>query len=660
LAEHWPDQATHWSYLSNGSSLVRGDIQHLGTNFRDNQTWLIGDFNGDDLDDVAQMYADPNSETSLFVYHSDGGLLNRSPVQRLEARFADNHRWIVGDFNGDSLDDLVLVYGHRDHGATAWIYASNGSGFDVIARQRLDAGFWEAQRWRSGDFNGDGLDDLVLVYGHAKHGATAWIYTSNGSSFEITRRQRLGAGFWETQRWQTGDFNGDGLDDLLLVYGHAKHGATAWIYTSNGSSFEKTRQQRLDAGFWEAQRWETGDFNGDAFDDLVLVYGHAKHGATAWIYTANGDGFDIAHRQRLKTEFWDTQRWLMADLDGNGLHGLALFDAHKRVHPSLPPLASAESAIVIDQSNGRVLGARQPDVRRPMASTTKIMTGLLVVERIAEGTLELGTIVTVSQNAGSMGDVGQGSRAGGSVMGDINGAAQDSSVGLSPDDTVSIQDLLYGLLLDSGNDAALALAEAVAESEAAFVDLMNTRAAELGLQDTYFANAHGRDPQKVDPDNCPQIDFEDPQCAHYSTARDLARLARTALAQPLFATVVGTRRYETRDWSAQDSANVDSDLDNGNFMIRTDRADNSFLYPNAFGVKTGTTERAGRCLVSAAKAQSPASDSLIAVVLGAANNADRYEDSAIALDHGFETLAAEDAGAGTYAPSVPGTGTLSP
>lgn len=606
LAEQWPDQATHWSYRSNGSSLVRDNIQHLGTNFRDNQTWLIGDFNGDNLDDVAQIYADPNGETSLFVYHSDGVSLDRSPAQRLEARFADNHRWIVGDVNGDSLDDLVLVYGHADHGATAWIYASNGSGFDVIARQRLDAGFWEAQRWQSGDFNGDGLDDLVLVYGHAKHGATAWIYTSNGSGFDISRRQRLGAGFWEAQRWQTGDFNGDGLDDLLLVYGHAKHGATAWIYT------------------------------------------------------ANGDGFDIAHRQRLKTEFWDTQRWLMADLDGDGLHGLALFDAHKRVHPSLPPLASAESAIVIDQSNGRVLGARQPDVRRPMASTTKIMTGLLVVERIAEGTLELGTIVTVSRNAGSMGDVGQGSRAGGSVMGDINGAAQDSSVGLSPDDTVSIQDLLYGLLLDSGNDAALALAEAVAGSESAFVDLMNTRAAELGLRDTHFANAHGRDPQKVDPDNCPEIDFDDPQCAHYSTARDLARLARTALAQPLFATVVGTRRYQTQDWSAQDSANVDSDLDNGNFMIRTDRANNSFLYPNAFGVKTGTTERAGRCLVSAAKAQSPASDSLIAVVLGAANNTDRYEDSAIALDHGFETLAAEDAGAGTYAPSLPGTGTLSP
>lgn len=317
-----------------------------------------------------------------------------------------------------------------------------------------------------------------------------------------------------------------------------------------------------------------------------------------------------------------------------------------------PQLSSARSAIVIDQDTGDELGSRLPDTRRFIGSTTKIMTALLVMEALEAGSVGLDTIVTVSLFAGTMGDVGMGPRSGGSIMGDIDGAAQDASVGLSPGDRVSIQDLLYGLLLDSGNDAAQALAEAVAGTEQVFVSRMNQRASQLGLVNTHYANAHGRDPQRVDPGNCPQPVFDDSSCAHYSTARELARLARIALEKPLFAMIVGSRTYQTLNWSAQFSGTVDSNLDNGNRLIRSDRRDNPYVYPGAFGVKTGTTTLAGRCLVSAADSLKNTRHSVIAVVLGAASNDDRYTDSGRLLDYGFQVLAQETPV--IYAPSMHG------
>ncbi len=222
-----------------------------------------------------------------------------------------------------------------------------------------------------------------------------------------------------------------------------------------------------------------------------------------------------------------------------------------------------------------------------------------------------------------------------------NMKGQDCSAGLSPGDTVSIQDLLYGLLLDSGNDAAIALAEVVAGTELDFVELMNQRADLLGLSNTSFANSHGRDPQKIDKKNCPEVDFDDPKCAHYSTARDLAYLARTALPHPLFATVVSTPTYDTQNWSAQNSTNVDASLDTSNSLIRNSRGNVNF-YPGTVGVKTGTTDLAGECLVAAANGQISSSDSAIAVVLGAMEG-DRYRDAKTVLDFGLNYIRADEA-----------------
>ena len=236
------------------------------------------------------------------------------------------------------------------------------------------------------------------------------------------------------------------------------------------------------------------------------------------------------------------------------------------------PAITAQAAVVLDGTTGRVLYDMGAHQRRAPASTTKIMTALLAIEH---GGLD-DTVVS---------DVDATTMIGSSVM------------GLRPGVPITVRDLLYGLMLPSGNDAAVVLAEHDGGSVAAFVDEMNRKAQELGLQDTHFANPHGLD----SPD-------------HYSSAYDLARLARVAMANPTFAQIVGTQWWHLAPPS-------DYDLHNGNSMLQT--------YPGADGVKIGWTEAAGWTLVASATRDG---HRLFAVVL---NSTDRDADASALLDWAF-------------------------
>lgn len=232
----------------------------------------------------------------------------------------------------------------------------------------------------------------------------------------------------------------------------------------------------------------------------------------------------------------------------------------------LPPL-SAQAALLGDSDTNQVLATANANQARPMASTTKIMTALLALERA-----NLADPVVVSPTA----------LVGGSTM------------GLAAGEVLTVEDLLWGLLLNSGNDAAVALAEHVAGSEAAFVALMNQRAAELGMTATRFANPHGLDA----PD-------------HTSSAYDLWLATQEALKYPLFRQMVATRAYSA----------AGRQLFNQNELLGS--------YPGADGVKTGTTLAAGQNLVGSVTADGHRE---IAVILG---SQDRYSDAAAAFDHFF-------------------------
>ena len=254
--------------------------------------------------------------------------------------------------------------------------------------------------------------------------------------------------------------------------------------------------------------------------------------------------------------------------------------------PLALPRLSAAAYILTAPGQDAVLAEQAADERLPMASTTKIMTALVVLE-----TCPLDAVVTVPREA-----VG----------------VEGSSMYLFAGETLTIETLLWGLLLSSANDAATALALYAAGSVAAFAARMNEKAAALGLANTHFVNPHGLD----DAD-------------HYTTARDLATLAAAALANETFAHMAATRTHSV----PQTDTGVVRYFRNHNRLLRT--------YPGAVGVKTGYTKKSGRCLVSAAVC-----DGLLLVAVTLNDPAD-WQDHKTLYDAAFAAYAA------LPAPTVP-------
>ena len=251
------------------------------------------------------------------------------------------------------------------------------------------------------------------------------------------------------------------------------------------------------------------------------------------------------------------------------------------------PALSAAAAVLMDRESGRVLFEKNARERRSIASVTKLMTALVAVELHPD----LSSVVTV-----------EGAWTG----------AEGSSMYLKPGEELTLEGLLYGLLLSSGNDAALAVAGYCAGDVDAFVAEMNRKAAQLGMNDTHFANPSGLD---------------DPQ--HWSTAYDMALLARAVLQREELRTIVSTRSIFIAGRS----------LTNHNKLL--------WRYEGCTGLKTGYTDQAGRTLVSSALREG---QELIAVTLDAPSD---WADHAALLDYGFaaypRTLAAA-AGEWTYLP----------
>ena len=239
-----------------------------------------------------------------------------------------------------------------------------------------------------------------------------------------------------------------------------------------------------------------------------------------------------------------------------------------------PPQVSAKSAALLDGTTGECLYEKNGDQRALIASTTKIMTGLLVCEAG-----DLDRTVTVPETAAG---------------------TEGSSMYLKSGETLTRCELLYGMMLHSGNDAALTLAISISGSEAAFVRQMNRRACALNLTQTHFANPHGLDSGE-----------------NYSTALDLARLAQAALQNEQFRAVVSTKTITCAGRT----------LTNHNKLL--------WRYDGCIGVKTGYTRHAGRILVSAAER---GGRMLIAVTI---SDPDDWRDHVSLLDYGFAVLGSD-------------------
>ncbi len=229
---------------------------------------------------------------------------------------------------------------------------------------------------------------------------------------------------------------------------------------------------------------------------------------------------------------------------------------------------SAGSAVLLDGDTGRLLYAKNADMPRLIASTTKVMTALVIVEHC-----DLDAPVTVKRECTLV---------------------EGSSMYLKEGEVLTVRELLYGLLLQSGNDAALALADYCAGGVEEFAVLMNRTATDLGLKKSHFVNPHGLNAE-----------------GHYASARDLALITAKALQNPAFSEIVASKTARV----------AGRGLQNHNKLL--------WLYPGACGVKTGYTIKAGRCLVSAARRDGRL---LIAVTLDAPSD---WRDHQSMFDLGF-------------------------
>jgi D-alanyl-D-alanine carboxypeptidase (penicillin-binding protein 5/6) len=265
------------------------------------------------------------------------------------------------------------------------------------------------------------------------------------------------------------------------------------------------------------------------------------------------------------------------------------FLSHPAVGAELDIVAKA--AVLMETRTGNILWAKNRDLRRAPASTAKILTAAVVLDRVA-----LKEIVTVPIQKAT--------------------ASKNSGISFQGGERLSVQDLLYALLLQSNNNAALALASHAAGSAPKFVQLMNQKARSVGALRSQFHNPTGL-----------------PQGGQVTTARDLALITKTALANPEFSRIVATKSYP---WK---SLRWEGMLENSNELLKS--------YDGAIGVKTGNTREAGHCLVAAAQRGDKV---LIAVILGSQEK-HVWQDAQHLLDYGFQNF--KPVGSGGNASTIP-------
>ena len=260
--------------------------------------------------------------------------------------------------------------------------------------------------------------------------------------------------------------------------------------------------------------------------------------------------------------------------------------------PSAIPVAalgddsvSAPSAVLMEASTGKIVYEKNSHEQRPCASVTKVMTLLLVFEAIDRGKLSLEDTITASEHAASMGG---------------------SDIWLENGETMSADDMIKATVVASANDAAVALAEHLSGSEDAFVEQMNNRAKELGMNDTVFKNCNGLDEE-----------------GHVTSANDVAIMSRELTKHEKIFDYTSIWLDNLRDGKTQ--------IVNTNKLLKT--------YNGITGLKTGTTDDAGCCMSATA---TRGDVSLISVVLGCKSGKQRFADAAALLDYGFANIAVKE------------------
>lgn len=248
-------------------------------------------------------------------------------------------------------------------------------------------------------------------------------------------------------------------------------------------------------------------------------------------------------------------------------------------------IPNATSGLLMDVDSGKIVFEKNINKKVAVASMTKMMAQIIIMEKIEDGSIKWDDIVTVSKNAADMGG---------------------SQIYIYEGEKISIEDLMKGISMASGNDATVAMAEVISGTETKFVELMNKKAKELGLKNTYFKNCTGLDEE-----------------GHYSTAYDMAIIARELI----------VNHPDIFRFSSVYEDYLREDTENKFWLVNTNKL--VHFYEGADGLKTGHTDNAGYCLAATAKRNNLR---LIAIVLGENNASVRNTETMELLDYGFSNL----------------------
>jgi len=272
------------------------------------QQTLTGDFNGDGKDDWALVQSYPQSQTVVQVRPSIGNVYATDSVWWDSGLgnfnlLAVQNNVCAGDFNGDGKDDIAMMYDYGNSQAAVYVLLSQGSSFSSQVWYAWSAGAFNANsvtgRFTAGDVNGDGKDDIVMMYDYGNSQATVYAMISQGSSFSNQIWYAWSAGGFNAnsvaERFTADDLTGDGKDDVAMMYDYGNNRATVYALISQGSSFSNQVWYAWSAGAFNANsvtgRFTAGDFNGDGKDDVAMMYDYGNNQATVYALISQGSSF---------------------------------------------------------------------------------------------------------------------------------------------------------------------------------------------------------------------------------------------------------------------------------------------------------------------------------------------------------------------------------
>jgi subtilisin family serine protease len=288
--------------------------------FKDNQVWLSGDFNGDGKADLARLQDDLGYAT-IDAYLSGGSSWNSQRWATRQGALQATQRWLAGDFNGDGKSDLAKAYECAQNQTCVDVHLSTGRGF-TMKRWASNLGPWVAsQKWLAADVNADGKAELVRVSDDGGM-ATIDVLVSSGAAFKSTRWATRQGVFSASQNWLAGDLNGDRRADLVQVSDNGMGLSQLQVYLAGQASLGLASWASGQGRHAATHRWLMGDVDGDGLSDVIRVLDEGGQ-ASVEVQFSMGSGFELTRHATRQGLFASNHRWLAADFTGDGKADLA-------------------------------------------------------------------------------------------------------------------------------------------------------------------------------------------------------------------------------------------------------------------------------------------------------------------------------------------------